>query len=286
MLRFGAKAATDFSRRSSKITAKGLRSCRFTVSGSIGPSFRCFSASSIASDSTAGAVVTPAAVPIDMNETITDAVIQLSASDLSYYPSHLVMLAVENIHLFTGMPYWQTIILTTVGLRLALIPLSVSSIQNTNRMSILRPAMAKLKEQQERHPNPTDPIVKERFDNQTRQMMIDHKVNPVRSLAMPFIQLPIFLSLYFALNSMGSYFPGYATGGDFWFTDLTAADPTYIFPALNALSFLVMIEIGSDGFNTENKDMFKWVRHCSELQCASSGIRFLSMKILTCRNSL
>ena len=263
MLRLGVKASTGFTGRSTRIAANALTPFRFTAPGS---AVRCFSASSTVTDSTTDTVAAPVAVAIDVNDIITDAAVQLSGSDLSYYPSHLAMSAIENLHLLSGMPYWQAIILTTVGVRLALIPLSISSIQNTNRMSILRPAMEKLKEQQQRHPNPTDALVKERFDNQTRQIMIDHKVNPLKSLAMPVIQLPIFLSLYFALASMGTYFPGYATGGAYWFTDLTAADPTYIFPALNALSFLIMVEIGSDGFNTENKDMFKWVRFCVVLK--------------------
>ena len=40
---------------------------------------------------------------------------------------------------------------------------------------------------------------------------------------------------------MGQNFPGLTTGGAAWFTDLTAADPTYIFPVITSLSFLVRI---------------------------------------------
>lgn len=32
-------------------------------------------------------------------------------------------------------------------------------------------------------------------------------------------------------------------GGTLWFTDLTAADPTFIFPVVTAASFLAMIEV-------------------------------------------
>ena len=35
----------------------------------------------------------------------------------------------------------------------------------------------------------------------------------------------------------------FQTGGAYWFTDLTTADPTYILPALTALTFMASIEV-------------------------------------------
>jgi YidC/Oxa1 family membrane protein insertase len=65
---------------------------------------------------------------------------------------------------------------------------------------------------------------------------------------MPIFQFPI-ISLFLALRDMGAYFPGFVTGGTSWFSDLTAADPYYIFPVFNAVTFLIMIEIAKDGMN-------------------------------------
>jgi membrane protein insertase Oxa1/YidC/SpoIIIJ len=45
--------------------------------------------------------------------------------------------------------------------------------------------------------------------------------------------------------------------GDFWFTNLAMADPTYIFPVFNAVTFLLMVELGADGIEMEQKTMFK-----------------------------
>jgi YidC/Oxa1 family membrane protein insertase len=76
---------------------------------------------------------------------------------------------------------------------------------------------------------------------------------------MPFVQLPVFISFFAALREMGDYFPGYATGGIHWFTDLSVADPTMILPVCNALSFLLMIELGVDGMAKEQQGQFVWV---------------------------
>jgi membrane protein insertase Oxa1/YidC/SpoIIIJ len=45
------------------------------------------------------------------------------------------------------------------------------------------------------------------------QLMVDNNVNPVRSLAMPLFQLPISISIFFALRDMGSFFPGFGKYG-------------------------------------------------------------------------
>ena len=44
-----------------------------------------------------------------------------------------------------------------------------------------------------------------------------------------------------------------------WFTDLAAADSTMILPIANAVSFLLMIELGADGMASSDQDKFKWV---------------------------
>ncbi|CAE7853091.1 OXA1, partial [Symbiodinium microadriaticum] len=79
------------------------------------------------------------------------------------------------------------------------------------------------------------------------------------AVALPFIQLPIFVSLFFGIKQMGTYCPGFSSGGTAWFTDLAAADPYMVLPIINALSFLLMFEMNSDGFQTQDNDTFKMV---------------------------
>jgi YidC/Oxa1 family membrane protein insertase len=103
-----------------------------------------------------------------------------------------------------------------------------------------------------------DMRVKMRYQKEMQSLFVKYKVNPFRSLMMPFVQLPIFISFFFGLKEMGTYFPALATGGAYWFTDLSAADPYMIFPVANAVSFLLMVEMGSDGLQTSQQQTFKW----------------------------
>lgn len=94
-------------------------------------------------------------------------------------------------------------------------------------------------------PNKNDPQVQARYQAEMKNLFTVHNVNPIRSMLMPMFQIPIFISVFMALRKMGETFEGFAAGGDFWFVNLAASDPTYIFPIYNALTFLTMLEIGT-----------------------------------------
>lgn len=126
-------------------------------------------------------------------------------------------------------------------------------------MAALRPDMQKLQDAMAKDPHIDDPRVKTRYMEEMKALFVHHKVNPLRAFAMPFIQLPLFISFFFGLQGMGTYFPDYASGGDFWFPNLALADPLLILPITNALSFLLMLEMGADGIQTSQQATFKWV---------------------------
>ena len=121
-------------------------------------------------------------------------------------------------------------------------------------MAHAKPKITALQAEFTNHPNMSDPALQQEFQRKMSQLLKREKVNPVRSIIFPLIQIPMFISVFFGLRQIGEHLPGIATGGTLWFTDLSATDAFYIFPVLNAMSFLVMIEIGMDGL-PPNPDM-------------------------------
>ena len=67
--------------------------------------------------------------------------------------------------------------------------------------------------------------------------MAKHQCNPFGAVLMPFLQMPVFMTMFFALRQMGDYFPSMANGGTMWFTDLTVADSTYALPIASTASW-------------------------------------------------
>jgi YidC/Oxa1 family membrane protein insertase len=57
--------------------------------------------------------------------------------------------------------------------------------------------------------------------------------------------MPVFLSFFVALKSLGTRFPDVSAGGALWFTDLSAADPYFLLPILSSATFLLTMELGT-----------------------------------------
>jgi len=178
--------------------------------------------------------------------------------------SSTLLQAVEHIHLFVGVPYWESILIVTVAMRVLLFPIAIKTVQSSSRLACMKPEMAKLNELMNNDPNKSDPNVMKNYQAEMKGLMVKHKVNPIRAMLWPFSQFPIFIGFFIALREMGAQLD-VANGGAFWFPDLGAADPMYILPVLNALSFLVMIEIGADGIQANQANQFKWAMRAVSL---------------------
>jgi YidC/Oxa1 family membrane protein insertase len=174
--------------------------------------------------------------------------------ELGYYPHDLISAALDNIHHITGMPYWQAIIVGTVGIRLLLFPSSVMSLRASSRIAVIRPEVDILTKRSEK-----DPANKPLYDAEIAHLHKHYGVSYVAGFIQPIIQLPVFIASFLGLRQMGTYFPDFATGGALWFTDLSAADPTYALPVMSAATFLLIAELGADDVKMQNFPWFKTV---------------------------
>lgn len=80
----------------------------------------------------------------------------------------------------------------------------------------------------------------------TRQLFEDNKCGPLRGLMLPLIQMPLFISFFFALRGMAAAgLPDFTTGGIAWFTNLSVPDPTYVLPIVSAAATLAVLQVRS-----------------------------------------
>jgi YidC/Oxa1 family membrane protein insertase len=219
--------------------------------------FRYFSTTpTIVNPSNSDVVISIAADNTDALTSIANVEILQAVEPTGY--TGIVMQQIENLHLFLGIPYWESILLTTVILRVLLVPLAVRSIQHGSRLGVIRPQLQKMQEQLTKNKN-LDVDAQNRYQAEVKALFKYHQCNPFYSIAMPVVQLPIFITFFFALQSMGNSFPGLATGGAFWFENLTLPDVYLLLPIVNSVSFLLMIELGADGVKVPQQGAFKWI---------------------------
>lgn len=185
-----------------------------------------------------------------------------SAMEGSWLPTRTLQWILESVHHGSGLSWWQSIMLTTVGIRAATFPIMLMQIKNTYRLSQARPEIeylvAHMKEEQARgNPNATAD-----YQQQVMRVWKKYNANPLKSMASIFVQAPLLIGFFSALRGLAAAkVPSMVEGGTLWFHDLTVADPTYALPIISAASFLLMVELnaadGMEGQTDKMRSRFK-----------------------------
>ena len=148
---------------------------------------------------------------------------------------------VDTVHHSFGLDWWLAIACTTVSIRLALLPMAVHGSQQ-HKMQGLRSELAPLQARVQASGG-TDHVAAAEM----HQLYERNGVNPMRLLALPLLQVPIFMSFFLGLRRLAEHFPDAHVGGAYWFVDLGATDNTYWLPAASGLSALALVRISVPG---------------------------------------
>ena len=154
--------------------------------------------------------------------------------------------AVTLVDELTGFGYAASILAVTCTIRAFIFPLAVRGQRASSRMAHLQPELAAIKQRYEALGTPSQAEQKA-FAENMKALFKRYDITPFAALATPLIQAPIFIGMFFGMKKLPDLFPeGCATGGLWWFTDLTVPDPNYILPIACGLSFIATIESGKD----------------------------------------
>lgn len=141
------------------------------------------------------------------------------------------------------------IILLTIVVRLAMLPLAYKGIMSMARMGDLNPQMKAIREKYKDK--------KERMNKEIMELYKRNKVNPVGGCLPMVLQIPIFIALYQAL------LPAIELRHSpfiFWLTDLSAPDFTLILPLLMGISmFLQQSLTPTPTMDPTQAKMMKWM---------------------------
>ncbi|KAG5179146.1 hypothetical protein JKP88DRAFT_264347 [Tribonema minus] len=134
-------------------------------------------------------------------------------AELGHFPSDYAIRLVEAMHCFTGLPYWQSIAVTTVLLRLLLLPLQLRGMRVQVTMKEDQKAV------QDCVVRIRDALAAKR-EEQYLMLWGEHVANSQKSM-----------------GNMGRML----SGGYSWFLDLNALDTTYQLPGMAGLALLVTV---------------------------------------------
>jgi len=194
--------------------------------------------------------------------------------DSSYYTFPLftgTQHVLETFHIYSMLPWWATITCTTILLRSCItLPLSVKQNKLMSKMELLKPTLKEITDAVKHN------IVvrgqragKSKIEIQT-ELIKELKlytsdfyerngVTPWKMFVLPWLQLPLWVTVSFALRNIAGYVPkdglqenevylpsvGVETEGLLWFSDLSIADPYYILPGILLVTNLMNIELST-----------------------------------------
>ncbi|XP_047155158.1 mitochondrial inner membrane protein OXA1-like [Vigna umbellata] len=162
------------------------------------------------------------------------------ASADSVLPVKALQYIIDAMHSYTGLNWWAAIVITTLLIRSATVPLLINQLKATSKLTLMRPHMEKIKEEME--DKAMDPIAVAEGQKKMKMLFKEYGASPFTPLKGLFIQGPVFISFFLAIRNMAEKMPSFKDGGAYWFVDLTTPDALYILPVLTALTFLITVE--------------------------------------------
>ena len=124
------------------------------------------------------------------------------------------------------------IILLTLMIKLIFFPLSAASYRSMAKMRVVAPKLKRLKEQYADD--------RERLHKASMELYKTEKINPLGGCLPMMIQIPVFISLYWAILASVELRNAPFYG---WITDLSSPDPYYVLPAIMAASMLLQTRL-------------------------------------------
>uniref|UniRef100_A0A2P2KI69 Mitochondrial inner membrane protein OXA1 isoform X1 n=1 Tax=Rhizophora mucronata TaxID=61149 RepID=A0A2P2KI69_RHIMU len=185
-------------------------------------------------------VLADTSVQVVVNQVPAANEVAIAAAD-SFFPIAALQHLIDAVHSVTGLNWWVAIVLTTLLIRGATIPLLIYQLKVSAKLAIIMPYLDAIN-QKMRHRGMNLAAMAE-GRKEIKKLYKKHGVSPLSSLKGRIIEGPIFISFFLAISNMVQKVPSFKTGGALWFIDLTTPDNLYVFPLLSALSFWLTVEL-------------------------------------------
>lgn len=165
--------------------------------------------------------------------------------EFGWGPTSLMQTVLESVYVYTGLPWWASIAMVAVGLRVALLKPTLDASENTVKyQKLLRnPEYAAAMEDMKSLMITGNHMAGAQARAKVSLMNKEAGYSLWKNFA-PMLQLPLGYGMFRLIKGMSALpVPSFETGGILWFTDLTAADPLFIMPIVTGLVVMVGMRV-------------------------------------------
>ncbi|KAF2455583.1 60Kd inner membrane protein-domain-containing protein [Lineolata rhizophorae] len=246
--------------RATALPAAALSSARF-ASTATAPTSSTTSTSS-STDQAASAV--PAPAPTDASSTAADFSSHASLTDLAatehiaaaephigwlhslgfdygWGPTSTIQWLLEHVHVWSGMPWWGSVVVTTLAVRAIMWPLLVKQSDNSARSMAMAPVLRPLQKDMWAAQASGDSMRQQRLRDEISRVWMSAGIQWKWMVVPPVVTAMMAFGSLKLMRAMAALpVPGLEIGGFLWLTDLTVSDPFYIVPLANGSLMYIM----------------------------------------------
>lgn len=151
---------------------------------------------------------------------------------------------IKEVAILLGNSYGLSIIIVTIVIRLAILPLMIKQTKSSKAMQAMQPEIKKLKEKYKSK----DAKTQQQFQQEQMQLFQKYKINPLAGCLPLVIQMPILIGFYHAINRT----PEIRDSMFLWF-DLGSAD--YVMAFIAGVTTFIQQKVMMAGTANQNPQM-------------------------------
>ncbi|MBW3110491.1 MULTISPECIES: YidC family membrane integrase SpoIIIJ [Bacillaceae] len=178
----------------------------------------------------------------DYNKPITSDSSGIWNEYIVYPLSQLITMVAD----FMGGSYGLAIVIVTLLIRTAILPLMIKQTKNSKAMQALQPEMKKLREKY----SSKDAQTQQKLQQETMALFQSHGVNPLAGCFPLIVQMPILIGFYHAIVRTQEI-----KAHNFLWFDLGNPDPYYILPLVAGLTTFIQQKLMMAGTANQNPQM-------------------------------
>lgn len=163
--------------------------------------------------------------------------------DYGWGPTAFIETLLEHVHVYTGAPWWASILLTAFVIRLTLLKGYIGASDTSARLAVLTPTIEPIQRRLK-----AAKAAKDRTALIAAQTEIWRTYSAagvkIWKIAVPMIQIPLGYGTFRLMRGMSALpVPGLEDGGLLWIKDLTLADPFFLLPILTSGAFYYTFKV-------------------------------------------
>lgn len=158
-------------------------------------------------------------------------------------PTDIITSILEIFHVYTGLPWWGTIMIVAFSIRFFLFPIYIKASSNAARTLKVKPELEEIMESLKNSENTL-----ERFKllQRRKKLMKENNIKTL-DLFLPLIQIPFAYGFFQSLRNMASFpIEEFKNQGFLWFQDLSQVDPYCGLQIFASILIITVIRSGGE----------------------------------------